>query len=77
MAKKKSKSKTAKSVELKKTIDSEVSKSGMTYSTITGGILVILGIILVLFNLTGVLLAFVGLVLMYFGLKMLGYNVKY
>ncbi len=76
-------SKKKKTVDVEKTLksdkaklDKEVSKSGLTYSKIAGGLIVLIGLILVLVNLTGIILAFVGLVLIYFGLRMVGYNLK-
>ncbi len=72
MAKKKS----SKELKLdRQSIDKEMKKSGLTWTTIAGAILVILGILAVLFGLQGALEVFVGLVLLYFGLKMLGYNI--
>ena len=56
-------------------VDKEMKKSGLTWTTIAGAIIVILGALAILFGLQGALEVFVGLVLVYFGLKMLGYHI--
>jgi len=57
-------------------IDKEVKKAGLTYSTIAGAVIAIIGLLLILFNLSAAILAFVGIVLIWFGLKMLGVDIK-
>jgi hypothetical protein len=48
----------------------------LTYSTIAGAVIAIIGLLLILFNLSAAILAFVGIVLIWFGLKMLGVDIK-
>lgn len=60
----------------KKKIDKELSKRGLSYKTVAGAIIVIIGVLLVLFNIVPALYEIVGLVLVYFGLRLLGYNPK-
>lgn len=75
MAKKSAKKNNFKNLNSsKEKVDKEMKKSGLTYTSVLGGIVVIIGILLVIFNLTGVLEAFIGLVLLYFGFKLLGFN---
>ncbi len=61
----------------KESVDKEVKKAGLTYATIAGVVIAIIGMLLILFNLSGVLEAFIGFVLIYFGLKILGYHLSF
>ena len=60
----------------KRGVDRQLARNGLTYGTVVGAVILIIGVLLILFNLTQALVALVGIVLVYFGLKMMGWGRK-